>query len=201
MTKILTIVAVGAMLAVGVLTADAAEYAIDAAHSQIGFKVKHLSISTVSGRFDTFGGFLSYEVDKLAELTGTAEIDAGSVNTNSEKRDKHLRNKDFFDTETFPKITYAITAVRDVADGKGRIVGSLTMHGVTKVVLLDGEIAGPVKDRHDNNRIAFTASGKLNRTDFGINYGKAAMVSHDITLVIEVEAIEKKEEGERDDPK
>lgn len=176
--------------AMSVCTAAAAEWKIDAAHSQLGFKTTHLSLSKVPGRFDTFSGTLQYEEGDPTSLRGTVTIEAKSVNTNNEKRDEHLRNDDFFAVEQHPEITYSIEKVRDEGDGQVEIVGKMTMRGVTKVVILHGAIAGPVKDPWGNQRIAVNATGALLRRDFGIDYGADAVISNEIQLDIAVEAIQ-----------
>lgn len=180
--------------------APAAEYALDTGHSHVLFKVKHLAISTVTGQFNTFSGSFQFDPSTMVLASVTADIDAGSIDTNVPDRDKHLRSADFFDVEKHPRITFASTAPASIKNGKGQLQGNLTLHGVTKPVALDLEFTGSAKDPWGNDRVAFVATGKLNRKDYGLTWNKTLesgglLVGEDIGLTIEVEAIAKKAEA------
>ena len=175
------------LLAAGALYAGT--YKVDTSHSSVGFKVKHLMISNVSGKFNKFNG--SFEVDdktkKVTSLNG--KIDVNSIDTDNEKRDKHLRAPDIFDAKKFPSITFSLEKISD-----DYAFGKLTMKGVTKDVKLDFENNGSIKDPWGNTRVGLSLSGKLNRKDYGITWNKAletggVVVGNKIKLSIELEGI------------
>lgn len=174
--------------------AQAADYAIDANHSSVSFLVKHV-IGKVAGHFDKFSGTFSYEDGKPATWSAMATIDANSVNTGIEKRDNHLRTPDFFDVQKFPTLTFKSTSVTDVQGNKAKLHGDLTMHGVTKPVVLDLEIAGVAKDPMGKGmRAGASATGQVNRLDFGIGPASgpiSGMVGNDVTIDIEIEGVSK----------
>ena len=171
----------------GSTTALADNYAVDTAHGQVGFKVKHMVISKVKGHFDTFSGTLTVEEGKLTSLNG--EIDVNSVNTANEKRDAHLINEDFFDSKKFPSITFKSTAI----DGE-TITGQFTLHGVTKEIKIPYELNGPVKDPWGNTRVGIEAEVKINRNDYGLTWSKTLetgglVVGNDVEIELNFEAI------------
>lgn len=164
-------------------------YNVDASHSNVGFKVKHMMISNVTGKFDKFNGSFEYDekTNTLKSLTGIAEVK--SINTDNEKRDNHLRSSDFFAADKFPQLTFKLDKIEgDYAYGK------LTMRGVTKDVKLDFENNGSIKDPWGNTRVGLALSGKINRLDYGIKYNSileagGVAVSEKVKLDIEVEGI------------
>ncbi len=156
-------------------SASASEFTIDAAHSEIIFKVKHLGISTVTGHFLKFSGSFIVDAKNVKATKGSAVIDAASINSGNDKRDEHLKGPDFFEVAKFPELKYASKEVRKVSDKDStcELVGDLTMHGVTKEIILTVKGGGILaNDGWGNERAAFSASGKLNRKDFGLNFGK-----------------------------
>ena len=175
-------------LLLGSMSLFAAGYSVDVSHSSVGFKVKHMMISTVSGNFSGFSG--SYDLNKgvLKSLSGT--VKTSTVNTGIVKRDDHLRSADFFDVATYPEMTFAMTAHK----GK-KVMGNLSMHGITKSVMMDIDMGGEVIDPNGNKRSGFVLSGKINRKDFGLNWSKAlesggVVVGDEVKLIIEIEGIE-----------
>lgn len=175
-----------------ILTAGAlfgGTYNIDASHSNIGFKVKHMMISNVTGKFDKFNGSFEYDekTKTVKSLTGTVEV--ASINTENKKRDGHLKSADFFDAEKHPKLTFKLERIQgDYAYGK------LTMRGVTKDVKLDFENNGSIKDPWGNTRVGLALSGKVNRIDYGLKYNSileagGVAVGEKVKLDIEVEGI------------
>lgn len=134
---------------------------IDYTHSEIGFKVKHLMISTVRGNFGTFGG----EINENGELTFSLEVD--SINTNNSDRDNHLRGTDFFDVEKYPRITFT---AKNVDIKSGSITGELTIKDVTKEVTMTSEYNGVSVDPWGNTKHGFEVTGKVNRSDFGLTW-------------------------------
>ena len=168
------------------------KWTLDTTHSAAEFAVKHLMISTVKGRFNTFTGSGTTNTDgtlKSAELT----IDATSINTNVEARDNHLRSADFFDVAKFPTITFKSTKIEQ----KGTdvtITGDLTMHGETKPVTLKGELTAAVTDPWGNQRTALAVTAKINRKDWGLQWNQALeaggwAVGEDVKLSVEFEAV------------
>ncbi len=164
---------------------------IDAAHSQMQFKVRHLGISTVIGRFGTFAG--TFQLDPASGTAGAANlsIDVASVSTGNERRDNHLKSPDFFAADSFPKITFVSTGIQKVAANKYKVSGNLTMRGVTKPVVLDGELAG-ARQTAEGWLAAVNLTGTVKRKDYGLMWDRitegVAVVSDEITLDIGVEA-------------
>lgn len=189
------------ILLVGMLVlampALAAQYEIDAAHSAISFKIKHLTISNVKGTFDDFAGTFTF--DPAAPTGGAVEavIQVASVSTGNEKRDEHLRAPDFFDAAQFPTITFKSTGLAMTSATEGVLKGSLTMHGVTREVTLALVFNGAIKDPWGNDKAGFSATGKLDRTEFGLAYGKVMeggglMIGNDVEFALEIEGTAKK---------
>ena len=164
---------------------------IDAAHSQMQFKVRHLGISTVIGRFGAFSG--TFQLDPATGQAGVANlsIDVASVSTGNERRDGHLKSPDFFAADSFPKITFVSTGIQKVAANKYKVSGNLTMRGVTKPVTLDAELGGP-RQTAEGWLAAVNMTGTVKRKEFGLMWDRVtegvAVVSDDITLDIGVEA-------------
>lgn len=167
------------------------QWKLDTTHTQVGFSVKHMAISTVRGRFSKFDG--AGETNAGGKLTSaTFTIDAASIDTNQEQRDAHLRSADFFDVEHHPTLTFESTRITQQGTDI-TIEGNFTMHGVTKPVTLKGETAPTVKDPWGMQRTALTLEGKLNRKDWGLTWNQALelgglMVSEDVKLSLELEA-------------
>lgn len=177
-------------------SAFAANYSIDPAHSQVTFKVRHLGISTVTGRFDKFEGNFSYDSKDVGASTAEATIDLASVNTNDGKRDGHLKDCDFFCVKDFAKMTFKAKKVTAKEGNKFEIVGDLSLKGVTKSVTLQAEFQGEAKDPWGNQRAAFSATGTINRKDFGLTWDKLTetggiLVGSEVTIVLEIEGIKK----------
>ncbi|HLP41617.1 MAG TPA: YceI family protein, partial [Fibrobacteria bacterium] len=166
-----------ALVVVAAFTArtQAAEYKIDPAHSEMVFKVRHMGISTVTGRFDKFDGSFDVDPKNVKATKGNLVIETASINTANGKRDEHLRSSDFFDAAKYPQIKFVSKEVKDVneKDSTATLVGDLTMHGVTKPVSLKIKGGGIINDGWGNDRAAFTATGKLNRADWGLKWNKA----------------------------
>jgi polyisoprenoid-binding protein YceI len=180
------------LLALPGLFAD--EYKIDGSHSKAGFAVKHLMVSTVRGDFSKVSGTIVYDEKNPAATKVNASIDVTAVNTNEPKRDDHLKSPDFFDVAKFPTITFVSKSAKKTADGIA-VTGDLTIHGVTKEVVLN--VDGPtaeVKDPWGNMRRGATATTKINRKDFGLTWNKAletggVMVSEEVSITVDVEGV------------
>jgi len=176
------------------LTLAAQRYEIDPQHSAVTFRIQHLVISKVSGHFDKFTGAIDYEKGNAKAWKAEAKIDAASINTAVEARDKHLRSADFLEVDKFPEIAFKSTKV---AAGKGdsaKLHGELTIHGVTKPVVLALSIGGTTKDPWGNMRLGATATTKISRKDFGLTWNKAieaggVMVGDELEITLDIEAI------------
>ena len=191
MRKILALAAVLAVLS-PVVRADT--YEIDASHSQVGFRIKHL-VGKVPGRFTKFAGTVEYTPGKPEAWKVVATIDPASINTDNEKRDGHLKSADFFDVAKHPEMSFKSTKVAGVKGDGAKLHGELTMHGVTKPVVLDLELGGTTKDPWGNTRAGFTATGTINRKDFGIVWNKTLdsgglLIGEEVALVIDIEAFQ-----------
>lgn len=146
-------------------------YKIDPTHSEVAFKVKHLMISTVTGHFNNFDGTVNAEKEDLTDATVHFEADVNSVSTNNEQRDGHLKSSDFFDAANHPKLTFNSTAMNKKSGNNYELEGNLTLRGVTKPVKLEVEYAGKMTDFYGNEKHGFEVTGKINRKDFGLEWG------------------------------
>jgi polyisoprenoid-binding protein YceI len=167
------------------------EYTIDVPHSTIGFAVKHLTISTVRGKFNDFSGTVRFDENDMTKTSVDLTIKATSVDTGNPKRDEHLRTADFFEVEKFPEITFKSKRIEREGDGYV-VIGDFTMHGVTKELRVPFTFAGKVTDKQGKQRIAFDGGLTLNRQDYGIAYDKTGLgVGNDIKIEFSIQAIQK----------
>ena len=174
-------------LLIGSGLASAAVYKVDPAHSTVGFKVKHMMISTVTGKFSDFSG--SYDLEKGVFKSLSGHIKTASIDTGITKRDDHLRSSDFFDAANFGDITFTMTGTT-----KTKMTGNLSIRGITKKVILNIDMGGVVTDPWGNERSGFVLTGSVNRKDFGLNWNKAieaggVVVGDEVKLIVEVEGI------------
>ena len=175
------------IIAAGALYAGT--YNVDRSHSNVGFKVKHLMISNVTGNFDNFSGTIEYD-EKTKTITGlTGKIVVDSINTDNAKRDGHLKSADFFDAANHPDLTFKLDTIKG-----DQAYGVLTIKGVSKKVSLDFELNGTVTDPWGNKRVGLELEGKINRKDYGLNWNKAleaggVVVGEKVKLHIELEGI------------
>lgn len=190
-SALLAIAAFGLMVPSANAAAD--DWSIDPMHSAAHFSIKHMMISTVRGGFGKVTGTVNYDGKNLAKAKVNATIDVKSINTGEDKRDEHLRGKDFFETEKFPDITFKSTGIKPKGKGKFAMTGDLTMHGVTKPVTLDVE--GPsqqIKDKQGNSKVGFSATGTIKRKDFGVTYnsvldGGGVALGEEVPITLDVE--------------
>lgn len=171
------------------------EYAIDKAHSALGFSVTHLMVSKVPGQFNEYDGKVIFDANDLAASKIDVTIQTASIDTNVEKRDGHLKTADFFDAAQFATITFISKSIAKEGD-QYKITGDLTLKGVTKEISFSATIAGPVKTPSGDMAIGVEASFKLNRQDYGITWNKTLdnggfMVSDEVNVNISVEAHKK----------
>ncbi len=167
-------------------------WALDKAHTKVGFAVKHMGVSTVRGEFHDFDGAL--EVDENGNLSAYGTVQAASVHTNQEQRDEHLRSADFFDVENYPEIRFESTSIEQVDDENFRIIGDLTIHGVTNEIELDAELGGVELGMQDEHRTGLEITGQLSRKDYRMKFNAAlgsgnAVVADKVKLALDVEAI------------
>lgn len=171
-------------------TIPAGTFTIDTAHSTVGFEIPHLVISTVEGKFSKFDGSVTID-SKLEKSKANLNIETASINTDNKDRDDHLRSPDFFDATKNPKMTFVIKKVSGTPDDL-KLIGEMTIKGVKKEITLDAKYLGTVNDPFGNEKIAFSANGKINRKDFGLTWSKAVeagpVVGDEVTLKLKFEA-------------
>jgi polyisoprenoid-binding protein YceI len=172
----------------------AGTWAIDPVHSEVGFTARHFGVSKVKGRFDKFEGTFVTGEDPLASSV-TATIDATSINTNQEQRDAHIRSADFFHVEEHPTLTFTSTGIKE-KNGEYLLEGDLTIRGTTKPVVLKLEVNGVGPDAYGGTRAGFTATGDINRSDFGVSFNGpipgvpgGVIVSEKIGITLEIEGV------------
>jgi polyisoprenoid-binding protein YceI len=178
-----------------VIEAPLSTWALDGAHSSAEFSVRHMMIANVRGEFREISGTLQLDEKNLEDSSVNVTIKTASVQTNEAKRDEHLKSPDFFDVENYPEITFHSTKWEQRGEDELAIRGDLTIHGVTKEVVLKAE--GPteeVKDPWGGTRIGFSAKTKINRKDFGLGWNVALetggiVVGEDVTIRLEVQFV------------
>ncbi len=173
-----------------------ATWTIDTTHSEVGFKVKHLVISTVTGKFKRFEGNIQSDKEDFSDAKIQFNADINSIDTGNEGRDGHLKSPDFFDAAGHPQLSFVSNSIANHGGGDFIVKGNLTIKGVTKPVELDVEYGGIQKDFYGNTVAGFEISGKINRQDFGLTWSAATetgglVVSDEVKLQINVEAIRK----------
>jgi len=191
-TSIVTLIALAAPALV-----SASTWTIDPDHSNIGFKVRHLMVSNVKGSFEKLAGTVEINDKDITRSKVEVSIDTNSINTNVQKRDEHLRSADFFDVATYPAMTFVSKKVAKAGKGKLKVTGDLTLHGISKEVVLDVE--GPTQESKDpwgGIRRGATATTKINRKDFGLLWNKAletggVVVGDEVSITLEIEMIRK----------
>jgi polyisoprenoid-binding protein YceI len=168
---------------------------IDTAHSSAQFSVRHMMVSTVRGEFDKVTGSVDLNEKDITQSKVEAVIDATTVSTRNEGRDKHLRSADFLDVANNPSITFKSTKIEKGSDGRLKVTGDLTLRGVTKSVVMDVDPLSPaVKDQRGNLRSGTSATTRINRKDFGVNFsavldGGGVVVSDEVNITIDVELV------------
>jgi len=200
MSHLLTRITLGATLAALVAVsspAAATTWQIDSKHTAAGFAVKHLMISTVRGQFKGVTGTVTVDDQDVSKSVVDVTIDATTVDTGEQMRDKDLKSDHFFDVANYPTLTFKSKKVEQVSAGRLKVTGDLTIHGVTRQVVLDVEgPSPPIKDPQGNTRVAINATSKVNRQDFGVKWnanidGGGVVVSDEVSITIDVEMIKK----------
>lgn len=173
-------------------------WTIDNSHSEINFTVRHMMISNVRGRFEKFTGEVNFNEAQPTLSSVNVQIDAASINTKEEKRDAHLRSDDFFGADKYPYLTFKSTRVEAVDANNGKIYGDLTIRDVTRPVVLDVEYAGMAKSPWGTMSAGFTASTKISRKEWGLEWNAAletggVLVGDEIKINIELEIVKQPE--------
>ncbi|HEY4357699.1 MAG TPA: YceI family protein [Acidobacteriaceae bacterium] len=191
----LAVVALLLAAGAGVANAQAKDWKIDPNHSEADFAIKHMAISTVHGTFRGLSGVIHFDPANVAKSGVEATIDATTVDTGVQARDNHLKSPDFFDVAKFPTLTFKSTAVKKAGEGY-EVIGDLTMHGVTKSVVLKLETPGKEQagQRGELHR-GFTATTTVNRKDFGLNWNGTlksgdSTVGDDVRIELDIEAVQ-----------
>jgi polyisoprenoid-binding protein YceI len=176
-------------------TTETTVWNIDPVHSVAEFKVKHMMITNVKGRFKDVKGTLAFDPADVTKSKITAEINAASIDTHDADRDTHLKSADFLDVEKFPTLTFTSTRITKAGAGELKVDGDLTIHGVTRPVVFEVEgPSEPGKDPWGNTRIGWSATTKINRKDYGLTWNAALeaggfLVGDQVTITLDVEAV------------
>ena len=179
------------------VSARAADYEIDASHTRVGFATKHLMVATVRGEFAKASGTLRYDPQRPEATVLQVEVDVTSIDTGDPKRDVHLKAPDFFDADKFQTATFRSKKVEPAGEGKLKVTGELTLRGITKPLVL--EVSGPspeAKSPWGQTVVAATATGKINRKDFGMTWNKTLdggglLLADTVDLLIDAELVKK----------
>jgi polyisoprenoid-binding protein YceI len=167
---------------------------IDIAHSAIAFSVRHMVVSRARGRFTRWNGQIEFDPDQPLKSKVEITIDPTSVDTADAQRDEHLRSQDFFEVAKYPEASFRSTKIEDLGGDRFRVTGDLTVHGVTKPVVLDAVFEGSATDPWGGERAGFSASTTIDRREFGLGWNKlletgGVLVSDKVELQLEVEAV------------
>jgi polyisoprenoid-binding protein YceI len=179
------------LLVAGIAHADAVEWKLDPSHTNIGFTVPHLVVSSVEGRFKEASAKINLDDADLTKSEVSVEINPASIDTGDAKRDDHLKSPDFFDVKKFPKLSFKSTKIAKSGAGY-KLTGNLTIRDVTKPVTFDATVSAPVKTPWGNQARAAKLSGKVKRADFGLKWNKAleaggVVVGEEVTINVSAE--------------
>lgn len=173
------------------------KWAMDATHSEVHFKVKHLMVSNVTGQFKTFNATVETEGNDISTAKVHFTADVNSISTNNEQRDGHLKTGDFFDTENHPQIIFDGEKMEKTEGDHYKLYGMLNMRGVSKPIVLNVEFGGIVQDPWGNTRSGFSVTGKVNRKDFGVSFSMVSetgsiLLGEDVTINASAEFVMEK---------
>lgn len=188
----------------GIVRVPTGTWTVDPAHSSVEFRVKHMMISTVRGRFDDFEGTIEAAPD-YQQSTVRGTVKAASINTNEPRRDAHLRSADFFDVEQHPEISFESTAIEHVEQANFRVAGDLTMHGETRPVQFDVTVHGATQDPQGQHRVGLEVRGTLSRSEFGLRWQQAletggVVVGDEVRIAADISAICTSPDAETETP-
>jgi polyisoprenoid-binding protein YceI len=170
-------------------------WTLDTTHSGISFSIRHMVVAKVRGRFGSWTGSVKLDEQDLTRSELDVQIDASSIDTGNAQRDTHLRSADFLDVEQFPALRFQSTRLENVGGERFRLIGNLTIHGVTREVTLDVERGGQGKDPWGNQRIGFAATTSILRSDFGLTWNQALetgglLVADRVDIELDVQAVQ-----------
>jgi polyisoprenoid-binding protein YceI len=170
------------------------KWVLDPTHSELGFKIKHLMISSVSGSLKSFEAAIETQGEDFTTAQISLSADMASISTNNDQRDAHLRNSDFFEVEQYPELQFTSTKLEKIDSDTFALFGDLTIKGVTRPVKLNVEFNGVTKDPWGGDRAGFVITGKINRSDWGINFNAAletggVVLSEEVRIVSEVQLV------------
>lgn len=190
MKKALSLLAL--LATIGSISAQKIDWALDKSHSNVGFSVSHMVISTTTGSFTDFDIKFTSEGRDFSKATVTGSADANTITTNNVDRDNHLKSEDFFFVKKYPRLEFTSTGFEKISDTEYKIKGNLTMRGETKPVVFTGKVSSLVKDPWGNYRVGWKAEGVINRTQWGLNWNKTmeagnVLVGEEVTLTINFE--------------
>jgi polyisoprenoid-binding protein YceI len=197
--KLFSVAAAAALATLAALPLRAETFAVDPAHSEVSFQIRHM-VSQVRGRFNDFSGTVQLDPKNLPASSVDFHIKATSIDTNVADRDKHLRSADFFDVEKYPEITFKSESIKPAGKDKYDVTGTLTLHGVSKKVTIPVTLGGQVKDPWGNTRAGFEIETTLDRKDYGIVWNKAldsggVMLGDDVKVAINLETVKKSDKA------
>ncbi len=170
------------------------KWGFDKAHSKIQFDVAHMVISEVSGQFQEYEGTVVTRKEDFSDAKIDFSITVKSIDTDNEERDKHLRSVDFFDVEKYPKVTFSSKEMKKAGEHQYQLTGDLSLHGITKEVILDIKYGGTIKDPYGNVKAGFKITGVIDRTDYGLKYNSVMdtggmLIGEEVTIICNVELI------------
>jgi polyisoprenoid-binding protein YceI len=170
-------------------------YNIDTAHSEINFKVKHLMITNVTGKFTEFNATMQADKEDFSDAKITFSANVNSISTNNEQRDAHLKSNDFFNAEKFPTLHFESTSIAPKSADNFELTGNLTIRDITKTVVLNVEFGGKIVDPYGQTKLGFELAGKINRKDFGLTWSATTetggiVVSDEVRLQLAVQMIQ-----------
>jgi len=172
------------------------QWGFDASHAKVGFKISHFGISETEGKFTKFDGTVISSQPDFSDSEIDFTIDVSSINTEDAQRDIHLRSADFFDVENFPSIVFKSKSIRTVEKNKYKLTGDLTMHGITKEIILHADYRGTVVDPFNNTKAGFKIRGEVDRTKFGLVWNGllatgGMLIGHEVHIEVNIELIKK----------
>jgi polyisoprenoid-binding protein YceI len=172
-------------------------YTVDNAHSDIGFSVRHMVFAKVRGHFTKWTAQVSFDPAAAAKSSVEVSVDAASIDTREPQRDGHLKSPDFLDVEKYPQITFKSRRVESAGDKRYKVIGDLTIHGVTRETSLDAEELGRGRDPWGNDRVLFGAKGSIDRREFGLVWNQAletggVIVGEKVEIEVDVEVVQAK---------
>lgn len=182
--------ALAATLFFSFIPVESATWSVDKTHARLGFSVSHLMVSEVEGSFKKFDATISGSAEDFSDAVVSLTADVSSINTDNEQRDEHLKNPDFFDVAKFPTISFKSTSFKKVGERKYKVTGDITMHGVTKSVVLEAAYNTGIHPMTKNTIAGFKVTGVVKRSDFGVGTSFLAnMIGDEVNIVANAEFV------------